>query len=54
MSLFIGPILLLVLSCQGIMLVYNVTDEKSFEDIKMWMRDIEKVSRMWTGSPVAQ
>lgn len=30
--------------CQGIMLVYDITSEKSFENIKNWIRNIEEVS----------
>ena len=29
---------------QGIMLVYDVTHEKSFENIRNWIRNIEEVS----------
>lgn len=28
---------------QGIMLVYDVTNERSFENIKNWIRNIEEV-----------
>lgn len=31
------------LSSQGIMLVYDITNEKSFENIKNWIRNIEEV-----------
>lgn len=31
-------------SSQGIMLVYDITNEKSFENIKNWIRNIEEVS----------
>lgn len=34
----------LFLSFQGIMLVYDITSEKSFENIKNWIRNIEEVS----------
>lgn len=30
--------------CQGIMLVYDITSEKSFDNIKNWIRNIEEVS----------
>jgi len=30
---------------QGIMLVYDVTTEKSFENIRNWIRNIEEVSQ---------
>ena len=29
---------------QGIMLVYDITNDKSFENIKNWIRNIEEVS----------
>lgn len=29
---------------QGIMLVYDICNEKSFENIKNWIRNIEEVS----------
>lgn len=29
---------------QGIMLVYDITNEKSFENIRNWIRNIEEVS----------
>lgn len=29
---------------QGIMLVYDISNEKSFENIKNWIRNIEEVS----------
>lgn len=33
-----------VRSCdQGIMLVYDITNEKSFDNIKNWIRNIEEV-----------
>ena len=32
-----------VLLLQGIMLVYDITNEKSFENIKNWIRNIEEV-----------
>lgn len=31
-------------SLQGIMLVYDITNDKSFENIKNWIRNIEEVS----------
>lgn len=31
-------------SSQGIMLVYDISNEKSFENIKNWIRNIEEVS----------
>ena len=31
---------------QGIMLVYDVTTEKSFENIRNWIRNIEEVSEI--------
>lgn len=33
----------ITLSPQGIMLVYDITNEKSFENIKNWIRNIEQV-----------
>ena len=35
-----------VTSCllQGIMLVYDITNEKSFDNIRNWIRNIEEVS----------
>ena len=30
--------------CKGIMLVYDVTNEKSFDNIRNWIRNIEEVS----------
>ena len=35
---------LIYFSLQGIMLVYDITNEKSFENIKNWIRNIEEVS----------
>lgn len=35
-------------SSQGIMLVYDISNEKSFENIKNWIRNIEEVSNSWT------
>ena len=32
------------ISFQGIMLVYDITNEKSFENIRNWIRNIEEVS----------
>lgn len=29
--------------CQGIMLVYDITNEKSFDNIQNWIRNIEEV-----------
>jgi hypothetical protein len=29
---------------QGIMLVYDITNEKSFDNIRNWIRNIEEVS----------
>ena len=29
------------------MLVYDITNEKSFDNIKNWIRNIEEVSVMW-------
>ena len=34
---------ILLLYHQGIMLVYDVTHEKSFDNIRNWIRKIEKV-----------
>lgn len=31
--------------CQGIILVYDITDEKSFENIQNWMKSIKEVRR---------
>ncbi|KAE8617155.1 hypothetical protein XENTR_v10008995 [Xenopus tropicalis] len=31
----------------GIMLVYDITNEKSFDNIKNWIRNIEEVSVSW-------
>lgn len=31
------------LSTQGIMLVYDITNEKSFDNIRNWIRNIEEV-----------
>jgi gamma-glutamylcyclotransferase (GGCT)/AIG2-like uncharacterized protein YtfP len=31
---------------QGIMLVYDITNEKSFENIKNWIRNIEEVKKV--------
>ena len=33
-------------SFQGIMLVYDITNEKSFENIRNWIRNIEEVIRI--------
>ena len=30
---------------QGIMLVYDITNEKSFENIRNWIRNIEEVKK---------
>lgn len=38
-SLFVSPFAL----CQGIILVYDITDEKSFENIQNWMKSIKEV-----------
>ena len=35
---------ILLLGHQGIMLVYDVTKEESFDNITNWIRDIEEVS----------
>lgn len=35
---------------QGIMLVYDICNEKSFENIKNWIRNIEEVSSYFTWS----
>ena len=35
---------ILLLCHQGIMLVYDVTKEESFDNITNWIRDIEEVS----------
>ena len=37
------------LSTQGIMLVYDICNEKSFENIKNWIRNIEEVHASITG-----
>ena len=37
------------LSTQGIMLVYDICNEKSFENIKNWIRNIEEVHTSITG-----
>ncbi len=37
-------VIYLVLWSQGIMLVYDITNEKSFDNIKNWIRNIEEVS----------
>jgi hypothetical protein len=37
---------------QGIMLVYDITQEKTFENISKWLRNIEEVGEiklMWVG-----
>lgn len=31
----------------GIMLVYDITNEKSFENIRNWLRNIEEVGIHW-------
>ncbi len=31
--------------CQGIILVYDITDEKSFENIQNWMKSIKEVRK---------
>lgn len=31
----------------GIMLVYDITNEKSFENIKNWIRNIEEHAGKW-------
>lgn len=36
-----------VFPLQGIMLVYDICNEKSFENIKNWIRNIEEVSSEW-------
>lgn len=35
---------MLLSSLQGIMLVYDITNEKSFDNIKNWIRNIEEVT----------
>ena len=32
---------------KGIMLVYDITNEKSFDNIKNWIRNIEEVRSKW-------
>lgn len=43
-SLAVIPIVMLMFVLQGVMLVYDVTNEKSFDSIKHWIREIEEVS----------
>lgn len=38
-----------VLSLQGIILVYDITDAKSFENIQNWMKSIKEVGVRWGG-----
>lgn len=38
----------LFLYLQGIMLVYDITNEKSFENIRNWVRNIEEVISLFT------
>lgn len=42
----------LSLTLQGILLVYDITSEKSFDDIKEWMANIEEVGRLRLESDV--
>lgn len=37
---------------QGIMLVYDITNEKSFDNIRNWIRNIEEVRPPCTPLPV--
>lgn len=39
----LGFVLSYFLYCQGIILVYDITDEKSFENIQNWMKSIKEV-----------
>ncbi len=32
-----------MVSIQGIMLVYDITSEKTFDNVKNWIRNIEEV-----------
>lgn len=41
-----------VSTSQGIMLVYDVTNEKSFENIRNWIRNIEEVHVFFNHSHV--
>ena len=36
--------MILTIPFQGIMLVYEITDERSFENIAKWLRNIDEVS----------
>lgn len=38
---------------QGIMLVYDITNEKSFDNIRNWIRNIEEVGPAQSHDPVA-
>lgn len=35
------------------MLVYDITNEKSFDNIRNWIRNIEEVRLLWGGSLVS-
>ena len=45
---FIGFDTISILILQGIMLVYEITDEKSFENIAKWLRNIDEVDCLHT------
>ena len=36
---------------QGIMLVYDITNEKSFDNIRNWIRNIEEVQHQFISIP---
>lgn len=38
----------------GIMLVYDITNEKTFENIVKWLRNIDEVSKMMNLSIIYQ
>lgn len=40
----INPITVIYFPSQGIMLVYDICNEKSFDNIKNWIRNIEEVT----------
>lgn len=42
-----------LLLCQGIILVYDITDEKSFENIQNWMKSIKEVRPFPLGLKIA-
>lgn len=45
MNIFVAASVILQISfVQGIMLVYDITQEKTFDNISKWLRNIEEVT----------